>query len=423
MPGLNVGIVDADLAYPPTSGKRLRTLNLMLRLADRHRITYLVRCDANSDEAREAVAHLAKHGIETVLVHHPVPPKRGAAFYARLAANLLSPLPYSVSSHQSERVRQALRQRAFSPIDLWQFEWAPYLPMRPASAAPVVVVAHNVESLIWQRYTETEGHPLKRWYARRQWHKYERFERHAFQSVARVVACTEEDASLVRERFGADNVDVVDNGIDRDYYDQAPVARAANRILFLGSLEWRPNLDGVRLLLDRVFPAVRQQQADVELVLVGRNPPAWLSEKVRGLPGVELHANVPDVRPFLGGCSAMAVPLRIGGGSRLKILEALACGLPVVSTRIGAEGLCLRPGTDFVQVEGIEEMAAALVACLRRPEEARAQAEHGRQVVRARYDWGALADKLDAVWNECVAGNKSAGRERSLLERSRGGPL
>jgi glycosyltransferase involved in cell wall biosynthesis len=131
---------------------------------------------------------------------------------------------------------------------------------------------------------------------------------------------------------------------------------------------------------------------------VGRNPPDWLRRQVAGLPGAELHASVADVRPYLARSSVLAVPLRIGGGSRLKILEALASGLPVVSTRVGAEGLCLEPERHLTVVEGVEEMAGALVRCLSQPQEMQAQAERGRRVVIERYDWDRLADRLEQVW-------------------------
>jgi glycosyltransferase involved in cell wall biosynthesis len=120
------------------------------------------------------------------------------------------------------------------------------------------------------------------------------------------------------------------------------------------------------------------------------------------MQGVELHADVPDVRPHLAASAVMAVPLRIGGGSRLKILEALAAGLPVVSTRIGAEGLALRPGEDFTLADTPEEMAAALLDWLQLPVSARAQAEHGRYTVCAHYDWPMLADRLERVWERAV---------------------
>src|SRR5262249_37430137 len=149
------------------------------------------------------------------------------------------------------------------------------------------------------------------------------------------------------DQFGVDSVDVVDNGIDRRYFEATPVRRDPKCVLFLGALDWRPNLDAVRLLLDDIFPAVRAAEPEVRLALVGRHPPGWLLERVAREAGVELHADVPDVRPFLGGAGVLAVPLRVGDGSRLKILEALATGLPVVSTRVGAEGLLLRPGEHY----------------------------------------------------------------------------
>src|SRR5262249_53892696 len=180
----------------------------------------------------------------------------------------------------------------------WQFEWTPYiaaLANRPDVRK--LVIAHNVDSLIWQRYFETERHWLKRWYVRQQWRKFESFERRVFAEATRVVAVSEEDAALVCVRFHCNRVDVVENGIDPAYYAQVSARRDPRRLLFLGSLEWRPNLDAIGTLLDQVFPALRAQEPGATLRIVGRNPPPSLVQRVGALPGVELHANVPDVRP------------------------------------------------------------------------------------------------------------------------------
>ena len=130
-------IVDGDAAYPPSNGKRLRTLNLMLRLARRCRVTYIARCNDGPKATARASAFLRENGVENVLVDDPIPPKKGAAFYARLAANLFSPLPYSVASFDSPLLRRAVREHEERrPVDLWQFEWTPFLDMVRPGRAP-----------------------------------------------------------------------------------------------------------------------------------------------------------------------------------------------------------------------------------------------------------------------------------------------
>jgi glycosyltransferase involved in cell wall biosynthesis len=394
-------IVDGDVSYPATSGKRLRTLNLMLRLAQRHRVTYLARGQGDPAQTRQAHEFLSDHHIQPVLVDDPLPKKSGPGFYLRLAANLLSPLPYSVATHIRPRMRAAVAAHAAAnAVDVWQFEFFPYLGTLRDPAARKVLIAHNVESLMWQRYYENAAGPLRRWYVKRQWRKYERAERRGFAEATRVVAVSPEDAALVRERFGQPNVDVVDNGIDRAFFESVRPDRDPNLILFLGALDWRPNLDGLALLLDRVFPEVRARHPEARLWVVGRNPPVSLPQRVAAAPGAELHADVADVRPYLARSGVMAVPLRIGGGSRLKILESLACGLPVVSTRVGAEGLALNPERHLFVVDDMEGMAEGLLRCLRAPGPAQEMAQVGRAAVLERYDWDALALKLEAVWEK-----------------------
>jgi glycosyltransferase involved in cell wall biosynthesis len=261
-------------------------------------------------------------------------------------------------------------------------------------------MAHNVESLIWRRYCETETSPLKRWYIRRQWKKFERFERKVFDQAAQTIFVSQPDADLAREQFAARRGAVVDNGVDVRHYQTDGRPREPQTIVFLGSLDWRPNLDAVQILLDRVFPAVRDRLPEAQMLIVGRKPPRWLVDRAAQLPGVELHADVADVRPYLWRSTVMAVPLRIGGGSRLKILEALAADCPVISTKVGAEGLCLEPGRHFVQVDAVGDMAAALAQCLRDPQAIREMTGVGKQVVASRYDWSVLAERLDEVWLE-----------------------
>jgi glycosyltransferase involved in cell wall biosynthesis len=398
---MRVGIIDGDLNYPTTSGKRLRSLNLLLPLAKRHELICVLRSQGDAKENEQCAEFLRTHGIEAHLIDDPLPRKKGIGFYARLAANMTSPLPYSVASHYSPRFAEAVR-KVFTQrqVDVWNLEWSGYRYAIEGLPGAVVLQAHNVDSLIWQRYHETATGWFQRTYVKRQWKKFERFERGAFQRADRVVFVSKADAQLAREWFGLKNAVVVENGVDVVGYSAVRPAPGSRWILYLGSLDWRPNLDAVDRLLTEIFPVVQQSIPEAQLVIVGRKPPESLLRRIAPMNQVRLHADVPDVKPYLEQSGVMAVPLRIGGGSRLKILEALACGLPVISTTIGAEGLELTPGRDLTITDTSQAMAEAIVHTLRNPQEAFDQAKQGQSTVAALYDWSRLASKLEHVWNE-----------------------
>jgi glycosyltransferase involved in cell wall biosynthesis len=407
---LNIAVLDEELPFPLTSGKRIRTFNLLSRLAHRHRVTII--CHRNPDRMESLAAEEAFHelGIDTIVVDRAIPPKSGPGFYARLAGNLLSPLPYSVATHSSPALADAARQFAReNAVDLWHCEWTPYAEvLRSALGDDLThtrwtVMAHNVESLIWQRYMEAESNPVKRWYIRQQWQKFTHFEQWAYSEATMSIAVSPDDAKLMQEQFNVGRATVVENGVDVEFFQpRRDVDRDPGRLLFLGSLDWRPNLDAVVQLLDHIFPKVREQHPTATLSLVGRRPPEWLKERVATVPGVRVHADVPDVRPFLATCGMLVVPLRIGGGSRLKILEALAMETPVVSTRVGAEGLSLTPNREIITVENPTESADAIIHFVKHSDELQDTAERGRRRVLARYSWDPLADKLDTVWRDAA---------------------
>lgn len=404
---LHVAVVDDEAPYPLTTGKRIRSANLLMHLARRHRITYLCNRNRDPQEARQATQFLGDHGIRLVFTDQCTPARSveysRPRLYARAALNLLSPWPYVVTANCGRALHQAVRDHAARhQVDLWHCEWTPCAHvLRERTDAPQVVVAHNIESQVWQRYHEMETSPLKRWFVQRQWRKFARFERQVFARSAHTVTVSAPDAEQAAQ-LDAARIAVVDNGVDPAYFQATRRDARANEILFLGSMDYRPNLDAIQLLLDKVFPAVRGMLPEARLCIVGRNPPDWVQAAQQRFDGVEVLANVPDVRPYLARAAVMAVPLRIGGGSRLKILEALAAGTPVVSTRVGAEGLDVAPGRHLLVVEQVEDMARPLVEIMREPALAQELAGNGRRLVEERYDWKMLAQRLEEVWLRCV---------------------
>ncbi len=394
---MRVTIIDGDVSYPPTSGKRIRTLNLMLGLADSFKITYIARSDSASN--LEAETFLRDHRINPILVHAPLPRKSGAEFYARLAANLAEAVPYSVATHVHQSLRTAvLRDASTAAPDLFQLEWTGYGYCVDGSDVPVVVQAHNIDALIWQRYRDVERSPIKRAYIATQLRKMQAFERSAFRRASRVVAVSAEDAELARSLYGELPLEVVDNGVDIAYFERTGREPGAGSILFLGALDWRPNLDAVDFLLDEIWPLVRMQRPDATLNIVGRHATAGLRRRIEEVPGAALYADVPDVRPYMRSAAALAVPLRIGGGSRLKILEALAAELPVISSAVGAEGLRLAHGAHITLAERPQAFADALIDAMQRPDHHQRLAASGRAHVEAHNDWRVLSKRLGQIW-------------------------
>ncbi len=395
---MKVAVVSETACCPATSGARLRILHLLRPLTSRHEITYIFRA-ASQAEIDATRTELEPRGVRLVPVLDPPVTKKGLGFYARLALNTFSPLPYTVASHDSPEVRAAIRQVARQGIDLWQLEWIAYADaVRAIPGAKLLVTAHDVVSSIWQRHCETTTNALKRWYVRRQWKKVEAFERRVYSCVDAAVAVSAEDAQRLRTMYGAPRVEVVDNGVDFAAHAAIERRPEPRTLLYVGALDSRPNQDAAASLLGDVFPRLRRVYPDVRLLLVGRSPPAWLTRRCQETAGVELHADVPDVRPFLARASVLAVSLRVGGGSRLKILEAFAAGVPVVSTRVGAEGLHVQDGRELLLVDRPTDLVGAIERVWADPVGAAARVEAGRALARSRYDWESLARRLETVW-------------------------
>lgn len=385
-------VLDEEFPYPLNSGNRIRSFNLMRRLALNHEVRYL----AYGKNGSDGYQALKEASIHPMAVNHQIPPKSGPLFYLRLLSNLFSQWPYIVTSHHSAAFEQALeRCLRDDPPDLILCAWSPYaIFLKNLDSVIRVIGSVNIESQIWWRYYENESNAMKRWYIGRQAAKVERFERLAFQWSEGATAVTRQEADVIASYDSSLKVDVIDNGVDLEYFSGSGKGATESHLVFTGSMDWRPNQDAAVWFASNIFPGLKRDIPDLQATFVGRQPPRHVTE-LGNIDGIAVTGTVADVRPYLQDASVYIVPLRVGGGSRLKILEALAMGKAVVSTSIGAEGLEVVDGKHLLLADGAQDFAAAVKRLLSDKALADRLGAAGRTMVQERYGWDRLAEKLE----------------------------
>jgi glycosyltransferase involved in cell wall biosynthesis len=376
----------------------------MLReLKREHHVTYLTLDDGTA--ADDAAERASEYCHELVRVPHRTRAKFSPGFYAELAANLMSPRPYALTKYESAEMRREVARRAaeggFDVLVCDFLTPAVNLPARLPCAT--VLFQHNVEAMIWKRHYETQKHPLKRAYLYGQWRKTVAFERAACRRFDFVVAVSREDAEAMRRDYGVERVADVPTGVDTEYF--RPGTRSERRpheLVFTGSMDWLPNEDAIRYFTAEIMPRVRERVSDATLTVVGRNPFPGLVELSRREPWLEVTGRVEDVRPYMERAAGYVVPLRIGGGTRLKIFEAMAMELPLVSTSIGAEGLPVSDQQELLLADTPESFADAVVRVITDEKFARGMGERAAAVVRESFGWGGVAARFAELCERAI---------------------
>ncbi len=395
---MRVLFVPVKLSVPPTNGQAIRTLSIIQALGTLgHALTFVSFAPTARPESLEPLPSYCQR-IE--LVEQDLPNMSEGANFARRAQSLAQGRPYSIERFRSARMRLKLAEYlAKEPFDLIFCDGIYPLVNVPETSTPIILNTHNVEYEIYRRYGEVEKSFLRRSYARMESRLVESAERKACERASLVLACSDKDSEAFRGLNSKVPVLVVPNCIDTDLFapsqssghdDTAPV------LLFQGSMDWYPNRDAVEFFARSVLPKLRAQIPSLKFVVAGRNPSAEFVSTIAPL-GVEFTGTVPDMRPYIESASIVVVPLRLGSGTRIKILEACACGRAVVSTRIGAEGLDLRDGKDFVMADTPEDMVTSIIGLLRDPDRRAALARAGRNHVVQHFSHLALQKSLQTA--------------------------
>ncbi len=383
------------LPYPLDAGPKIRAYYVLRHLAHEHQIT-LVSFVRASDSA-EAVAHLAGlcRDVHTV----PMPRSRTQDAWF-LAGSFMTETPFLVARDKvpemSRLIQRLVTTHHFDVVHADQLWMAPYALRARESAEreppQLVLDQHNAVFQIPRRLAESEQNPAKRWLLDLEARKLARYEREICRRFDHVVWVTEEDRAAV----GVDGVPSSVIPICLDPEAQWPVGRRveAQRVTFLGGLHWPPNAEGIVWFAREVWPSVRARVPRAVLTIIGKDPPAAL-RSVKA-DGVEVTGYVTDPKPYLQETGAFIVPLHAGGGMRVKILDAWAWELPVVSTRIGAEGICVRDGESALLADTREAFADAVVRVLQNVNLAARLATGGRRMIETDYNWR----RVYGVWGE-----------------------
>ncbi len=382
------------LPFPPTNGHRLRNQALLRALrSEGHEISLVSFVDDHTADARQG--ELGEICKSVGLIPLPSGSSGVSGSYGQRLRSLASPMPYGAWRHRSKAMRSAIKEllqrEQFDGIlcdDIYNVQNLP-----AATRVPVILNKHDITHVILKRYLAYEKNPLKVGYGWLEYAKLRRWELRACRRSGFVLACSEHDASLLRALCPGVRFSVVPNVIDVDSY--APADEDDGRtVLYIGALDWLPNQDAAMFFASAILPKLREIVPATRFRVVGRNAPEELQHRLEQIPSVEFVGGVPDIRGELAKASICAVPLRIGSGTRLKILEAAAMGKAVVSTRVGAEGLNLADGSEILLADDPTEFAQAAAGLLTDYSRRREMGSAACRRVRQEYSLAALRKSL-----------------------------
>lgn len=379
---LRVLVVSPSLPYPPDWGFAKRVMHLAEGMAADHEVTLL--CYVGPEDEDGARTRPGSRIDRFVTI--PSPKRESLGKRARQALSLASRMPFHAGQLRDEAMQQALdRVLAERRPDVVMLESSQLGWLRVDPRVPVIVDEHNIESELLGRMSQTEASALRRGYNRWEHVRYRAFEQRVWQASAAIATTSQRDADAVLAACPHRPVAVVPNGVDPGEFTSSGSARDPDSLVFTGLLRYRPNVDGITWFLEEVLPLIRSERPAARLTIVGDGPDDLLDSLRR--PGVTVTGWVPDVRPRIDSAAVVVVPLRMGGGTRLKVVEAMSMGSAIVSTRLGSEGLAVASGTHLELVDDPVGFAAAVVALLADPERAGALGAAARELTERQYSW------------------------------------
>jgi len=386
--------------YPPHQGTTLRNFNLIKELSKHHTVCLLTFIEPDQDPTAPGPLPELCEWIDTI----PTPRRSNKR---RLQQLLFSRRPDMSWRLWSPRFDEQLKRRLQEPFDVIEIEgieMSPYLPtIQTAADRPLIIYdAHNAEWILQRRAFGADLKKPNRWpaalYSWFQWTRLRAYEANLLRQVDHTIAMSAPDKVALRDLAPQAPITIIPNGVDLAAYGNFRGKSRHFDLVFTGKMDFRPNIDAMLWFGHHVFPLIQAQRPQTTLAIVGQRPHPRL-DVLRQIPGITITGYVDDVRPYIAGASVYVAPLRVGGGTRLKLLEAMAMGKAIVSTPVGAEGFPVENGQELLLAEMPEDFAARVLHLLKNPGQRRELGQAGQKFAKNNYGWDALVPQLEKIYH------------------------
>lgn len=386
----------SQLPYPPDTGAKIRTFNLIKRLSLNHDIDLVTFGDEKTELFKiKAIKELFG---EIILI------PRNRFMCIKMFFNIFSFLPYAIKKYYSKKMEKTINaligQNRYDLIHCDSLQMS--RNVLKFKQIPRILTEHNIESQILKRCAENEHNVFKKLYYYLQYKKLNRYEIFACRQFDHIAAVSENDKRHLATFVPADRISVVPNGVDTGHFRPEACESKAKTgkfsLVFTGSMDWLPNEDALCYFFSEIYPRIKQSVGRVSMSVVGRSPTRRILAYADNDSSIHITGRVEDVRPFISQADIFVTPLRIGGGTRLKILEAMAMAKPVVSTTIGAEGLEVEPEKNIILSDRPEDFAERVIKLFGDQQLKNNIAAEGRKLAEEKYDWSMIAGKLERIW-------------------------
>ena len=391
----------SEILHPVDKGGKIRTYQTLRCLKRRHSVTYL--CFQRPLDTHDSIGHSVEYSDRLITVDAHAPDRYTLGFYAALTANMASGLPYSIQKYQSEQMRAAI-ENELTPDkhDLLVCDFlTPVINLPARIPIPSIIFQHNVESMIWRRHYESCEGVLKRAFFREQFRRMNRYEAEALKRFDAVVAVSESDRQMMRTNFNVDRIYSVATGVDTVFFAPNDAAEQdPYELVFTGSMDYLPNEDAILFFAESILPLIAEKVPRVRLTVAGREPGPALRALANSNARILVTGAVDDIRPYIARAGCFVVPMRIGGGTRLKIFEAMSMARPVVSTSVGAEGLPVADGVHCFLADDPAAFADRVVRVLTDREAAERLSQQGRTLVASKFSWERVTEDFSRICQE-----------------------